>query len=135
MRNNVCSLVFNLLYMPKITRKLLPVLLLLGMLMCASCSKTPLTGDALNYVGYWKSANGSTLEIMANGGGSCKKLSFDGTVSSSKSLSGAQVIVKSPVLTFKLLGIDMAYHIDAQPAPANGQTRMKLDGMDFIKMN
>ena len=110
-------------------------LLLLGAVLIGACSKTPLSGDALQYVGYWKSYNGSTLEIMANGGGSGKKLGFDGNVSSSKSMSGAQVLVNGPVISLKLLGMTMDYHVDAPPALVDGKTKMKLDGMEYEKMN
>lgn len=110
-------------------------LLLLGLLLCTACSKTPLKGDELKYVGSWQSNNGSTLEILANGGGSCKKLGFDGTSSSSKSMSGAQVLVNGngKLLSFKLMGIAMDFHVDAAPALVNGKMQMKLDGMDYAK--
>lgn len=131
--------------------------LLLVLLLGTGCSKTPLQGDELEYVGYWQSYNGSTLEILANGGGSCKKLGFDGNISSSQSLSGAQVLVenyppkiraaiqtasgvtqeflKSPVISLKLMGLSMDYHVDAEPAQVNGKMQMTLDGMDYVKMN
>lgn len=86
-------------------------------------------------MGYWQSYNGSTLEILANGGGSCKKLGFDGNMSSSKSMSGAQVIVAGPLLSLKLMGITMDYHVDAGPALVDGKMKMKLDGMEYVKMN
>jgi len=109
--------------------------LLVGLLLCTACSKTPLKADELKYVGYWQSYNGSTLEILPNGGGSCKKLGFDGNVSSSKSLSGAQVLVKNPVISLEMMGISMDYHVDAEPTLVNGKMQMKLDGMDYVKMN
>ena len=110
-------------------------LLLLSLLLNTACSKTPLKADDLKYVGYWQSYNGSTLEILPNGGGSCKKLGFDGNTSSSKSLSGAQVLVKVPVISLELMGISMDYHVDAEPALVNGKMQLKLDGMDYVKMN
>ena len=116
-------------------QKLPVLLLLLSTLLLGACSKTPLKDNELQYVGYWKSYNGSTLEIMANGGGSGKKLSFDGNASSSKEMSGAQVLVNGPVLSLKLMGMTMDYHVDAPPAAVNGKTTMKLDGMEYEKMN
>lgn len=110
-------------------------LLLFGALLVGACSKTPLKANELQYVGYWKSYNGSTLEIMPNGGGSGKKLGFNGNMSSSKEMSGAQVLVNGPVLSLKMLGMTMDYHVDTPPAVVNGKTTMKLDGMDYEKMN
>ncbi len=110
-------------------------LLIFGLVICSACSKTPLKADELKYVGSWESSNGSTLEILPNGGGSGKKLGFDGNVSSSKSLSGAQVLVKSPVISLEMMGMSMDYHVNAEPAQVDGKMQMRLDDMDYVKMN
>ena len=110
--------------------------LLLVLLLGTGCNKTPLKGNELKYVGYWKSYNGSVVEILANGGGNCVKLGFDGTFNSSRKMRGAQVEVQQDsVLRFVTLGINTDFRIEDQPTLRDGRMHLKLDGMDFMKMN
>ena len=109
--------------------------LLLVLLLSAGCSKTPLRGEELKYVGYWKSYNGSVVEILANGGGNCQKFSFDGTFNSRKKMRGAQVVVQDSVLRFVQLGLSTDFRVDEAPTLRAGRMHLKLDGMDYVKLN
>ena len=109
--------------------------LLLVLLLGTGCSKTPLQGEELKYVGYWKSYNGSVVEILANGGGNCQKFSFDGTFNSRKKMRGAQVVLQGSVLRFVKLGMSTDFRVDEAPALREGRMHLKLDGMEFVKLN
>ncbi len=86
---------------------------------------TPLSASQQDWAGRWVAADGTSLQVFLDGGGS-----YQG---SNTSIDGGSATIGADTLTIGMGPISKDFHIDAAPAENAGAWTMTLDGVVYTK--
>lgn len=108
-------------------RKTAYLLTALVLVMAAgACQKaTPLGEERAAYAGYWVAADGSNIQLFADGKGEYH--------SGSTRVSGAAAKFEGNTLTIKMMGIGKTWTITQPPAMKAGKMVLVLDGVEYTQ--
>jgi hypothetical protein len=91
-----------------------------------ACQKaTPLGEERAAYAGYWVAADGSNIQLWADGKGDFH--------SGSTRVTGAAAKFEGETLTIKMMGIGKTWTITKPPTMKGDKMVLTLDGVEYIQ--
>ena len=87
--------------------------------------KQPLGEERAAFGGLWAAADGSSIQIWADGRGDYQ--------SGSTKVSGAAAKFEGNTITIKMMGIGKTFTVTSPPKTEGNQTVMVLDGVAYVK--